>query len=174
MVSLWDGKIPWKWKWQPTPVFLPEKSHGQRSLVGYSPRDPKRVGHTWATTQARMPVLFTKFSIWFHRLHHYLHHHLHNNLLLLLLLLQLLHIIISLCLLTYLCLTLCDPLDCNPPGSPVLGISQARILEWVAISSSRGSSQPMDQTHVSWSSCIAGKFFTHWAIRASPKCYYII
>ena len=33
----WVGKIPWSRKWQPTPVFLPEKSHGQRSLVGYSP-----------------------------------------------------------------------------------------------------------------------------------------
>ena len=33
----WVGKIPWRWKWQPTPVFLPRKFHGQRSLVGYSP-----------------------------------------------------------------------------------------------------------------------------------------
>ena len=39
-----------------------------------------------------------------------------------------------------LCLTLCTPMDCSPPGSSVHGISQARILEWVAISSSRGSS----------------------------------
>ena len=35
--NLWVGKIPWSRKWQPIPVFLPEKSHGQRSLVGYSP-----------------------------------------------------------------------------------------------------------------------------------------
>ena len=35
------GKIPWRRKWQPTPVFLPEKSHGQRSLVGYSPKGCK-------------------------------------------------------------------------------------------------------------------------------------
>ena len=40
--------------------------------------------------------------------------------------------------------TLCIPMDCSPPGSSVHGISQARILEWVAISSSRGSSQPRD------------------------------
>ena len=33
----WVGKIPWRRKWQPTPVFLPEESHGRRSLVGYSP-----------------------------------------------------------------------------------------------------------------------------------------
>ena len=50
-----------------------------------------------------------------------------------------------------------DPMDCNLPGSSVHWILQARILEWVAISSSRGSSQPKDQTHVS---CIAGGFFT--------------
>ena len=42
------------------------------------------------------------------------------------------------------CLTLCDPMDCSPLGSSVLGILQARILEWVAISSSRGSSGPRD------------------------------
>ena len=44
------------------------------------------------------------------------------------------------------CRTLCDPVDCSPPGSSVRGISQARTLEWVAISSSRGSSQPRDWT----------------------------
>ena len=51
-------------------------------------------------------------------------------------------------------------MDCNPPGSSVRGISQARILGWVAISFSRGSSQPRDQTHVSCISCLAGGFFT--------------
>ena len=52
-----------------------------------------------------------------------------------------------------LCPTLCDPVDCRPPGSSVHGISQASIMEWVAISFSR----PRDKTHVSWS---AGIFFT--------------
>ena len=53
--------------------------------------------------------------------------------------------------------TLCNPLDCSPPGSSVYGISQARILEWVAISSSRGSAQPgIEPT----SSCIAADSFT--------------
>ena len=47
------------------------------------------------------------------------------------------------------CLTLCDPVDCNPPGSSVHGIFQAKILEWVAISSSRGYSRPRDQPCVS-------------------------
>ena len=50
-------------------------------------------------------------------------------------------------------LTLCDPMDCSPPGSFVHGIFQARILEWVAISFSRGSFQPKDRNHVSWVSC---------------------
>ena len=49
---------------------------------------------------------------------------------------------------------------CSPPGSSVHGILQARILEWVAISSSRGSSQHRDQTCVYHVSCIAGRFFT--------------
>ena len=51
---------------------------------------------------------------------------------------------------------ICDPLDYSLPISSVHGIFQARILEWVAISSSRGSSQLRDQTHVSHVSCIAG------------------
>ena len=51
------------------------------------------------------------------------------------------------------CLTLCDPKDCSPPDSSVHGILQARILEWVAMPSSRGSSQPRDQTHVSCIEC---------------------
>ena len=47
------------------------------------------------------------------------------------------------------CLTLCDPVDCSPPGSSVRGVLQERILEWVAISFSRGSSQPRDRAQVS-------------------------
>ena len=54
------------------------------------------------------------------------------------------------------CPILCDPRDCSPPGSSVHGILQARILEWVAMPSSRGSSQPRDQTHVSSSLALAG------------------
>ena len=55
-------------------------------------------------------------------------------------------------------------MDCNLPGSSVHGILQARILEWVAISISRGPSRPRDQT---WMSRIAGRFFTVWATRES-------
>ena len=53
-------------------------------------------------------------------------------------------------------------MDCSPPGPHVHGILPARILEWVTVSSSKGSSWPRDQTHPS---CITGRFFTHWAIR---------
>ena len=53
-------------------------------------------------------------------------------------------------------------MDCSPPGSPVLGILQARILEGLAMPPSKGSSRPRDQTQVS---CIAGRLFTIWATR---------
>ena len=68
--------------------------------------------------------------------------------------------LIKLKLVTQSCLTLCDPMDYSPPGSSVHGILQARVPEWVAISFSRGSSWPRDQT---WVSCIARGFFTIWA-----------
>ena len=52
------------------------------------------------------------------------------------------------------CLTLCNPMDCNPPGFSVHGILQARILEWVVMPSCRGSSRPRDRTHVFYMSCL--------------------
>ena len=57
----------------------------------------------------------------------------------------------------HLCLTLCDPMNCSPPGSSVHGILQVRILEWVAMPASRGSSQLRDRT---WVSCIEGGFLS--------------
>ena len=62
--------------------------------------------------------------------------------------------------------TLCDPVDCSLPGSSVDGILQARMLEWVAISFSRGPSQPRDQTRVS---ILAGRCFNFWATREAPR-----
>ena len=67
----------------------------------------------------------------------------------------LLSVIIYYCCVRILCLTLCNPMDCSPPGSPVYGILQARILEWIAISFSKGSSRPRDQNQVS---CNADSF----------------
>ena len=56
----------------------------------------------------------------------------------------------------------CDPMDYSQPGSSVHGILQARILEWIAISLCRESSQPRNWT---WVSCTAGRFFSNWATR---------
>ena len=67
------------------------------------------------------------------------------------------HRMYNYCLVIKLCPAFWDPVDCSLPGSSVHGISQARILEWVAISFSRGSSPLRDRTCVS---CIAGGFFT--------------
>ena len=64
------------------------------------------------------------------------------------------------------CPTLCNPMNCGPPGSSVHGILQARILEWIAIPFSRGSSRPRDRT---WVSCIANRFFTIWATGKIPR-----
>ena len=55
------------------------------------------------------------------------------------------------------CPTLCEPMGCSPPCSSIHGIFQARVLEWVAISFSRGSSRPRDRT---WVSCIGGRCFS--------------
>ena len=60
----------------------------------------------------------------------------------------------------------CDPMDCSPSGSSVHGISQARILMWVDISFSRGSSWPRDGTCVS---CISRWILYHWATQRSPE-----
>ena len=65
-------------------------------------------------------------------------------------------------LIAKLCPTLCDPMDCKPPSSSACGILQARILEWVTVPFSRGSSQPRDRI---WVSGIAGRFFTNWATK---------
>ena len=66
------------------------------------------------------------------------------------------------------CPTLCSPIGCSPPGSSVQRIFQARILEWVAISSSMGSSQHRDQT---WVSCIGSRFFYHWVAYKAPSVW---
>ena len=72
------------------------------------------------------------------------------------------------------CPTLCNPKDYSPPGSSVHGILQARILEWIAISSSRGSFQFRELTRVSCISWLAGRFFTielPWWPSGKRICY---
>ena len=85
------------------------------------------------------------------------------------------HIVCDICLYCCCCevpkarLTLCDPVGCSPPGFSVHGITQTRILEWVAISFSRGFSGPREWTQRprDWIqvSCIADRFFTVWATK---------
>ena len=73
------------------------------------------------------------------------------------------HVCMCACWVTQLCPNLCNPMDCSPPGSSIHGIFLARILEWVAVSYSRGSSQPRDQTHVSCISIIGRLILYHCA-----------
>ena len=68
------------------------------------------------------------------------------------------------------CPTLCDPMDCSLPGSSVQGIFQAIVLEWIAISFSRGPSQPRDRTQVSR---IVDRHFTVWATRDTYVYVYV-
>ena len=136
------GKILWKRKWQPTPVFLPGKSHGRRSLV------VTVYGVTKSRTQlSNFTYICCNIQI---REHYFQKHEISN---------------VSkgiLMIVAQSCPTFCTLMNCSPPGSYVHGILQARRLEWVAISFSRESSQPRDWT---LGSCIADGFFYH----LSPK-----
>ena len=67
------------------------------------------------------------------------------------------------------CPILCDPMDCSPPGSSVHGIHQARILEWLAMPSSRGSFPPTDRTPVPSIPCILYQVLYHWRHLGSPR-----
>ena len=70
------------------------------------------------------------------------------------------------------CLTLCDPKNCSSPGSSVHGILQARILEWILIFFSRGSSWPRDWTHISHVSCVGRRVLYHKCHRVCLAYYY--
>ena len=70
------------------------------------------------------------------------------------------------------CLTLCNPIDSSLPGSSVHGISQARILEWDAMLSSRESSQPRDQNWVSYVSSIGKRVLYHYCHLGSPEALF--
>ena len=126
----------WRRQWHPTPVLLPGEFQGQRSLVGC-----RLWGRTESDTAER---LSSSSSMYMYNNHCCTPETLYIssdsesvN-----------HSVVSNSL---------WPMDCSPPGSSVHGILQARILEWVAISFSRGSSQHRDQT---WVLCIAGRFFS--------------
>ena len=156
----WIRKIPWRRECQPTPVFLPGECHGQRSLVGYSSGVAESwtwLSHTHTNTHTHTKTKKTstqktklktnsKIGDW-----------------------NLPVTCASICAkMLQSCLALCDPMDWSPPGSSVHGILQARILEWVAMPSSRESSQPRDQTHVSYVSCIGRRVFYQYCHPGSP------
>ena len=134
----WVGKIPWRRAWQPTPVFLPGESQGQRKLSGYSPWGQKVSD---MSEQLSTHMLSIKIQI--------------RNSLILIQMTPGISLDIYFSMLPskhiqseseviQLCPTLCNPMDYSPPGSSVHGIFQARVLEWVAISFSRGSFRPRD------------------------------
>ena len=77
------------------------------------------------------------------------------------------------CSVTQLFLTLCYLMDCSPPGFSFHGILQARILEWVALPSFKGSSWPRDQTHVSCVSCIDRWILNHWSL-LNLQCFWFL
>ena len=77
--------------------------------------------------------------------------------------------VLTMCWVTRSCPTLCNPMGCSPPGSSVHGVLHTRVLEWVAISSSRGSSWPRNGTHVSCVSCIDRQILYHWCHLGSPS-----
>ena len=134
-------RMDWRRKWQPSPVFLPGKFHGQRSLVGYSLWGHKRVRHDWATSNSKVCKKAERWvcSIWcvlagFNPSSIWLRSEDGPEDLV--------------CVCVFSRSFLSDslrPRDCSPPGSSVLRISQGRILGWFAISCSRKSSRARDQ-----------------------------
>ena len=79
---------------------------------------------------------------------------------------------VCVCTHTRSCPTLCDPMNWSQPCSSTHGISQAKILDWVASSSSRGSSQPRDQIHVFCICCFGQRVLYHWATWEAPDLIY--
>ena len=136
----WVGKIPWRRKWQPTPIFLPGESHGQRSLAGYSPWGQKESDTTerlHLLTHLEWGVLYDEFNYGFFFPFFFS-----------------IALIKVKVLVAQLCLTLGNPMDCSLPGSSVHEILQSRILEWIAVPFSRGSSRPRDRTCILHLTCI--------------------
>ena len=138
----------WRRKWQPTPVFLPGESQGWGRAswaaiygVAQSRTWLKWLSSSSSSSENPQDLLFYQISYISCSNVNY-NHHIVN------------YISMLCCFFRH--VPLFVTLDCSPPGS-VCATAQARILEWVAISFSRGSSPPRDQT---WVSCIAGRFFT--------------
>ena len=117
----------WRRKWQPTPVFLPGESQGRGSLVGWSAQSRTRLKRLSSSSSMLLNIgdqdkwnLSFPYSIFPASG----------------------AVFVVVVLVTKSSLTLCEPMDCGMPSSPVHGISQVKVLEWVAISFSRGSCYP--------------------------------
>ena len=170
------GKILWRRKWQPTPVLLPGKSHGWRILVGCSPRGCKELDMTEQlnfSSFISLQILESWKTIFIFSLcsclrwsHPALCFKCQTKTLMspssllpfqyVSQTLQEIYICMCACVCAkslQSCQTLCQPMDCSLPGSSVIGILQARILEWVAMLSCRGSSPSKDRTLTSCVSC---------------------
>ena len=127
------------------------------------PMGSHRVGHDWsnlACTHIHLKYIFINIIALHGRVHNVYYNIIERNIIC-----KVLNSCIHIRLYTYMhacvhakllqsCPTLCNPVNCSPPGSSVCEILQARIVEWVAMHSSRGSSQPRDGTQVSYVSCI--------------------
>ena len=186
-MSTWSLIYGRRRQWHPTPVLLPEKSHGQRSLVGCSPwgreelgttewphfhfslpcigegngnpfqcsclENPRDGGAWWAAiygvaqSQTRLKRLSSSSSIC-------VRHCLRST------------ANVRVCVLSHSVVSDSDTVGCSLPSPSVYGTLQAKILQWVAIPFSRGSSQPRDWTQVSFT---AGRFFIIWTTRVAHR-----
>ena len=156
MQEAWVGKTPWRRAWQLIPVFLFGEFPWTEEPGRLQSMGSQRVGYNWVTKYKYFvlhSVLNTsQISV-----------HLKYNTSAL----CFLHFpFLSLLSLSY--NILCKPMDCSQPGSSVPGILQARILEQVAMPSSRRSSRPRDPTQVSCVSCIEREILDHWATHLFP------
>ena len=131
----------WRRKWQPTPVILPGDFHEQKSLAGYRPWGCKESGMTERLSPIEKAKAKTsKISKKTERVLSCFSH-----------------------------VWLCDPVHCSLPNSSVHGILQMRILEWVSMPSSRGSSPPRDQAPLSYVSFTGRWFLYHKHHLGSPR-----
>ena len=158
---------PWIFQRKITSFHLPYPSQGApfpAAMAPYSAHPPPHTHihthtHTHTHTHfqgAPFPATMAPYSAHPHNTHTHTQWHL------LLTCFPKIRCLPILCFVAQSCPILCDPMDYNLPGSSVHGILQARILKWVAMPSSRESSQPSDRTQVSR---IAGRFFTSWTTR---------
>ena len=150
----WVRKIPWRRARQCTPIVLPRESHGHKSLVGYSPHYQKQLGNGLKQLSIHagmhemgeegiqeISVCSSQFCCKFKTALHFKSLEKYIDFSKPAFFLNTMRVYVCTCMYAAAaakslqsCLTLCDPIDGSPPGTPVPGILQVRTLEWVAIS----------------------------------------